>query len=204
MKQYSSLKYSVAGEVMRHLVVFAVIFPLLISTTVSGQIIPREKQTTLGLYLTAKQAYERWKMNPEKIFILDVRTPEEYLFVGHPPMAWNVPYLLQTFRWDTLNKRFLMRSNNEFPGRVKQLFQPTDTIFVSCRSGSRSAMAVNLLATAGYKNVYTITDGMEGDLVEDPSSVFRGQYKKNGWKNSGLPFTYDIDPKKMLLPANYN
>lgn len=32
-----------------------------------------------------------------------------------------------------------------------------------CRSGGRSAAAVNLLAGAGFTNVYNITDGMEGD-----------------------------------------
>ena len=49
--------------------------------------IPKEKQTVLGLYVTAKQAYEKWQAEPEKVMILDVRTPEEFLFVGHPAMA---------------------------------------------------------------------------------------------------------------------
>ena len=35
-------------------------------------------------------------------------------------------------------------------------------------------MAVNLLAKAGFKNVYNIVDGMEGDAVKDPDSVFHG------------------------------
>ena len=46
--------------------------------------IPKGKQTALGLYVTAKEAYEKWKAEPEKVKIIDVRTPEEYLFVGHP------------------------------------------------------------------------------------------------------------------------
>ena len=50
--------------------------------------LPKEKQTTLGFYVTAKEAYEKWKAEPDKITIIDVRTPEEYLFVGHPTMAW--------------------------------------------------------------------------------------------------------------------
>ena len=28
-----------------------------------------------------------WQADPENVTILDVRTPEEFLFVGHPPMA---------------------------------------------------------------------------------------------------------------------
>ena len=44
--------------------------------------IPKGKQTVLGLYVTAKEAYEKWKAEPDKVKIIDVRTPEEYLFVG--------------------------------------------------------------------------------------------------------------------------
>ena len=53
----------------------------------------KAKQTVLGLYVTAKEAYEKWQADPEKVMIIDVRTPEEYLFVGHPTMAWNIPAL---------------------------------------------------------------------------------------------------------------
>jgi len=60
-------------------------------------------------------------------------------------------------------------------------------------------MAVNKLAAAGFKTVYTITDGMEGDTVEDLESVFHGKRMKNGWKNSGLPWIYSIDPEKIIL-----
>ena len=62
-------------------------------------------------------------------------------------------------------------------------------------------MAVNLLARAGFINVYNITDGVEGDLVKDPNSNFNGQRLVNGWKNSGLPWTYNIEPDRMVLPA---
>ncbi len=62
-------------------------------------------------------------------------------------------------------------------------------------------MAVNLLAEAGFKNVYNITDGIEGDMVTTPDSVFQGQRLFNGWKNSGLPWTYNIAPGKMLIPG---
>ena len=58
------------------------------------------KRTNLGLYVTSKEAYEMWKGDPEKVRILDVRTTEEFLFVGHPPMAWNIPAFLLSYRWD--------------------------------------------------------------------------------------------------------
>ena len=53
--------------------------------------------------------------------------------------------------------------NTEFANQVKAVFQPNDTILVTCRSGGRSALAVNLLASLGYENVFNITDGFEGD-----------------------------------------
>jgi rhodanese-related sulfurtransferase len=69
-----------------------------------------------------------------------------------------------------------------------------------CRSGGRSTRAVNVLANVGFVNVYNIIDGMEGDKVDDPGSVYRGKRMKNGWKNSGSPWTYDVNPELIGLP----
>jgi hypothetical protein len=44
---------------------------------------------------------------------------------------------------------------------AKELFTAEDTLLVMCRSGSRSARAVNLLAEGGFKNVYNVIDGMK-------------------------------------------
>ncbi len=66
-----------------------------------------------------------------------------------------------------------------------------------CRSGGRSALAVNALAEAGFEHVYNIIDGMEGDKVDEPGSVYLGKRMKNGWKNSGSPWTYDCDPELL-------
>ena len=60
-------------------------------------------------------------------------------------------------------------------------------------------MAANMLAKAGFKNVYSIIDGIEGDTITDEDSVFVGQRMKNGWKNSGLPWTCKVDPELMYL-----
>ena len=159
--------------------------------------LPKAKQTSLGLYVTAKEAYGKWQAYPENITVLDVRTTEEYLFVGHAPMAWNVPLMSQTYEWNADRQSFAMLPNPGFVSQVMELASPSDTILVMCRSGGRSAMAVNRLAEAGFTNVYNITDGMEGDAVKDPESVFAGQRLKNGWKNSGSPWTYQTDPEHM-------
>jgi hypothetical protein len=42
---------------------------------------------------------------------------------------------------------------------------------------------------------------MEGGQVKDPDSVFDGMRMRNGWKNSGMPWTYEIDRDRMVLPA---
>jgi rhodanese-related sulfurtransferase len=162
--------------------------------------IPKGKQTTLGLYVTAKEAYEKWKANPSGVTILDVRTPEEMIFVGYPTMAWRIPVAAQSYEWDTVKKEFPMRLLPDFTARVSKVADPDDTILAMCRSGGRSAIAVNLLAQAGFKNVYNIVDGMEGDTVEDEQSVFAGQRLKNGWKNSGCPWTYKQTIERMVLP----
>jgi len=159
------------------------------------------KQTTLGLYVTAREAYEKWQSSPDDVTILDVRTPEEYMFIGHADMAWNIPLASQSYEWDAEKQKFPMSILEDFAARVQKVAGPDDTLLVMCRSGGRSAMAVNLLAKAGFRNVYNITDGMEGDAVKDPNSVFSGQRLVNGWKNSGLPWTYDLDPDRIVLPT---
>jgi rhodanese-related sulfurtransferase len=164
--------------------------------------LPKWKQTTLGLYVTATEAYEKWKANPAGMTILDVRTPEEMIFVGCPTMAWKIPVAAQSYQWDSVKKEFPMRLLPDFTARVSKVADPDDTILVMCRSGGRSAIAVHLLAQAGYEQVYNIVDGMEGDTVEDEQSVFAGQRLRNGWKNSACPWTYELTNERMVLPEN--
>jgi rhodanese-related sulfurtransferase len=163
--------------------------------------LPDAKKTSLGLYMTSKQAYEKWKADPENVKIIDVRTPEEYAFIGHAEMAWNVPLVFLTYQWDDAKNRPKMRPNENFLDQIKKIIKPTDTVLVTCRSGQRSGPAVNILADAGFKKVYSVYDGFEGDKVKDPENVFVGQRMKNGWRNSGLPWTYKVDPKLMYLES---
>jgi rhodanese-related sulfurtransferase len=165
--------------------------------------LPAAKQTTLGLYVTAAEAYEMWQKAPDKIKIVDVRTPEEFIFVGNADMAWKIPIASQSDQWDAEKQEFPMQLLPDFVERVQTVAEPEDTLLVMCRSGGRSAMAVNLLAEAGFVEVFTITDGMEGDAVKDPNSIFDGQRVVNGWKNSGLPWTYDVDPDRLVLPVEH-
>ena len=100
--------------------------------------LPQEKKTTIGLYVTAKDAYEMWKIDPGKVNVLDVRTPEEYIYIGHAAMARNIPLLFQTYKWDTDKMNFPMKPNPDFIKQIQQVFKQDDTILVTCRSGART------------------------------------------------------------------
>jgi rhodanese-related sulfurtransferase len=142
-----------------------------------------------------------WKTSPKQVHILDVRTPEEYVFVGHAEMARNIPLLYVKHEWNPETSQFVVEPNPDFIAEAKRRFAPADTILVMCRSGDRSAMAVNALAKAGFVNVYNIIDGMEGDMVDDPKSKHHGKRMKNGWKNCGSPWTYNVNPGQTCLPS---
>ena len=160
---------------------------------------PAKKQTTLGLYVTAQEAYAMWQADPERVKLLDVRTPEEYIFVGHAAMARNIPLLFVKYQWNVEKDEPAVDVNAEFIARVRSVYSTTDTLLVMCRSGGRSALAVNVLAKAGFTNVYNVIDGMEGDKVNDADSVYHGKRMKNGWKNSGSPWTYDVNPELLWV-----
>jgi rhodanese-related sulfurtransferase len=179
------------------------LFPLLVISFLSvaraDSSIPEKKQTRLKLYLNARQAWEKWSADPETIHILDVRTRAEYIFVGHAPMAVNIP---AKFLSDTLNPLTLkpgMSNNKNFIADVKKKFKMTDTILVMCRSGGRSAAAVNLMAEAGFRKVYNIIDGFEGDALKDPGSYHNGKRIISGWKNSGAPWTYKLEREQVYF-----
>lgn len=168
---------------------------------VHGQL-PSSKQTVARLYLTSEEAYDVWKGDPEKIKVIDVRTVAEYVFIGHPEMAYNVPVMFATRNWDPAADRYALQPNEQALEQLQKIVKPDDIVLVTCRSGQRSAVAANLLTEAGYKNAYSIVDGFEGDKVKDTDSAYTGQRKKNGWRNAGLPWTYSLDPTLVYRAAD--
>ncbi len=176
-----------------------VLLVVLASFVYSQENIPAKKQTTLELYITAEQAYQRWKINPERIKVLDVRTPEEYAYVGHAPMAVNVPLFFMSYKYDAKKKWASLIRNEDFFDEIKTKLSTDDTIFVMRRSGGRGAKACNIFAKNDYKHVYNIIDGFEGDKVKDVESYNYGKRILNGWKNSHAPWTYELDPNLMYI-----
>jgi rhodanese-related sulfurtransferase len=156
--------------------------------------------TSLGQYVTAAEANEMWRADPEHVKILDVRMVEEYVFLGHAAAAVSIPVAFPKYQWHNDKRKYGFDLNPDFVDHVKEVFSPEDIIVAMCRSGGRSAFAINLLAKAGFTNVYNIIDGFEGDAVDDPESVYHGKRMKNGWKNFA-PWTYDLDPAKVWIPS---
>lgn len=163
----------------------------------------KKKQTPQGLYLTATEAYDFIQTNSKDVVFIDVRTRAEVDFLGMPTLAdANIPYMLSGDwgEWDDKKKTFKLAPNSSFLPSVEKLLaarglDKESKIVVMCRSGSRSAKAANLLAEAGYNNVYSITDGFEGDKAKE--GPHKGQRVVNGWKNANLPWTYKLDKGKM-------
>ena len=89
--------------------------------------------------------------------------------------------------------------NPDFAAKVQEAFDPHDRYLVMCATGGRGAMAVNLLAQAGFTDVYNIVNGLKGDRVDDPGSAFHGKHMRNGWKNAGPPWGYDFHPDLMWV-----
>jgi rhodanese-related sulfurtransferase len=188
-------------RMMRNMLVvltgFFVLFNFVSPLAAAESAVPKDekKHTTLGKYATASEAYDMWKANPDKVKILDCRTAEEYAYVGHAPMAHNIPSRFWTGKWDAEKKDFVLDENPEFENEVKKRFKPDDTILIMCRSGHRSAASVNRLAKAGFTDVYNIVDGFEGDKITEEGHPNKGKRMKDGWRNSGAPWTYDLDPE---------
>ncbi len=196
----------------KNIAILMVICAFTLITTAAAQSLPisfqgevpkdSNKKTSLGRYATAAEAYRMYNANPDKVFLLDVRTPEEYALLGHAPQAFNIPSKLWTGKFDLEKKDYGLVNNPDFEAIVKEKFRPEDTIMVMCRSGVRGAEAVNRMAKIGFTNVYNVTDGFEGEKITEEDSYYKGKRLKNGWRNSGLPWTTDLDPKLVYLPTS--
>ncbi|OIO02304.1 MAG: hypothetical protein AUJ49_06445 [Desulfovibrionaceae bacterium CG1_02_65_16] len=159
------------------------------------------KRTNPGKYVAAVEAYAMWRKTPAAVHIVDVRTPEEYALLGHPAMAANLPFMLWTGVFDARRRAYPLAANPDFVPEVKRRFKPGDTLLLLCRSGHRSAPAVNALAAAGFTDVFSVVDGFEGDPVAEAGSPDVGKRIQNGWRNEPLPWTTELDPALVYLPG---
>ncbi len=164
----------------------------------------KKKQTKLGLYMTAQDAYKHTMENMDKTLFVDIRTPSELNYLGAVTvMDAHVPLVfMDSTAWNDKKHRYKRAKNENFVSDIdaalkKKGLNKNDTVILMCRSGSRSAKAVNMLADAGYTRVYNLVDGYEGDKAK--SGPDKGKRAVNGWKNAGLPWTYTLDKDYMYF-----
>ncbi len=163
------------------------------------------KQTPYGLYLTASEAHTLKQTEGPQILFVDIRTPAEVMFVGiADSVDAHVPFeTIDYSRWDTKKKAYTSQRNQNFVMQLEQRLTAEMTkatpIILICRSGKRSAKASKLLKTAGYKTVYTVIDGFEGDKAK--SGPQQGKRTVNGWKNADLPWSYRLKREKVMVVA---
>lgn len=170
--------------------------------------VPASKQTKAGLYLDAREAHALKQQAVASVLLVDIRTRSEVAYLGMPVSAdAHIPFVDHPagMPWDDKNARFRTDPNPDFEAELArrlaaQGLGKQDTVILICRSGDRSARAVNALTELGYSKVYSVIDGFEGDVATDGPQA--GQRVVNGWKNAGLPWTYKLDKNKMYLPAN--
>ncbi|HEX2009538.1 MAG TPA: rhodanese-like domain-containing protein [Roseateles sp.] len=122
---------------------------------------------------------EAWRlMQAGAAILVDVRSPEEYRFVGHVPDSLNVPWASGTSL--TRNPRFVRELEARLNGRKEA------PVLLLCRSGKRSVLAAEAAAKAGFTTVYNVLEGFEGDL-----DALGQRGHGNGWRFHQLPWLQD-------------
>ena len=171
--------------------------------TVNPAKVPEEMRSKSGLYLTPKQTPSFIKAQKGKVLFVDVRTRAEAQFLGMADgVDALVPYVeFQEFMtdWDNTRGFYKLEPFSDFAPEVERRLKQKglskdDPIVVICRSGERSARAADLLVSLGHPKVYTVVYGFEGELSD------KGRRNLNGWKNEGLPWSYELDKDKMYFP----
>lgn len=109
--------------------------------------------------------------------LVDVRTAEERVYVGRPPLGPHVPWAVG-FPMQR-NPRFLALLAETAPDRRQPLL-------LLCRSGKRSVSAAEAATAAGWALAFNVLEGFEGDL--DPQ---RRRGGVNGWRLRALPWLQD-------------
>ncbi len=137
------------------------------------------------IQINPSAAFELLK-NDSTSVLVDVRTHEEFNFVGVPNAA-EFGNRLILLPWQTLPG---MELNHEFTPtleeEVQKLFGDKSLeakIIFLCRTGGRSNQAANQAINLGYKNCYNVSSGFEGELNNLSQ---RGQI--SGWKADSLPW----------------
>ncbi|MBL7004161.1 MAG: sulfurtransferase [Gammaproteobacteria bacterium] len=167
-------------------------------------------KTPFELYLDPQEAYNLKMSKPDKVIFLDARSPAELHFTGMPETAdINIPYTFSSTQWkmkrDGIHGTFKRVNNYNFTETVENYiqangFNKNSPIIIQCTSGVRAPYAARALHKTGFTKVYIQVEGFEGRKVK--SGPNKGKRVVDGWKNAGLPWSYNLLPHKMYF--NYD
>jgi rhodanese-related sulfurtransferase len=131
--------------------------------------------------LAPREALEMLDSHPQAILV-DIRSSMEFLFVGHPKGAVHVPWIDEP-DW-VVNPDFVTEIRKlVLGGAVCEQSRGCAPIILICRSGKRSLEAGRALIREGFKSVFHIDEGFEGELDEHHHRSTVG-----GWRFHGLPW----------------
>jgi rhodanese-related sulfurtransferase len=131
--------------------------------------------------LNPRQAWQLMEDNPRAVLV-DVRSNMEFLFVGHPKGAVHIPWIDEP-DWE-INPHFLRQVRElMLGGIICDTDEGCAPILLICRSGKRSLEAGKLLVENGFRDVFNIAEGFEGELDEQHHRSSIG-----GWRFEGLPW----------------
>lgn len=136
--------------------------------------------TIEGQMISPTDAWELLQSDPS-VTLIDVRSDMEFLMIGHPKGAVNVP-LIDAPDW-TVNEAFVANVRKALLGRVSSKNRQINQVLLICRSGNRSLQSAELLLAEGLTDIAIIEGGFEGPLNE--------HHHRNtvaGWRFEGLPW----------------
>lgn len=123
-------------------------------------------------HLEPREAFEFLERTPDALFV-DCRSETEYFFVGHPIGAIHVAWS-DGPRWEI---------NPDFVAEVRRAAGGDRPVVLICRSGNRSVDAGLALEKSGFRQVYNVLHGFEGELDRD-----QHRNTRSGWRFEGLPW----------------
>lgn len=133
--------------------------------------------------ISATECWDTLSTNSQSQLV-DCRTVPEWQFVGIPDLS-SISKKLLLVEWQRYPD---MQENEKFCDEVTRGLEstesdPSNPVFIICRSGVRSAYAAMALAAIGYQSVFNVSQGFEGDPDEHGHRA-----KIGGWKFDNLPW----------------
>lgn len=204
---------------MRRLILSLACLAILTAALAAGPALAKDASRAANI--EALEAQEMLTLEPRATFLVDVRSRYEFMLLGHPPQAYNLPWRFLTGDFQVAGGPFQGgkasytgyqmsgEPNPDFVGVAQSLFKSDDRIVVLSSDGDDGADAADALVRAGFKRVYNIRHGFLGDpqtakdldKLAEKYSPYHGQRgRSNGWVYWGLPVSYSIDPKYAYPP----